>query len=56
LYTDDATTKLGSYIRRRCFNCHTPDSAAWRRSSMHPGKVLCNKCGLYERTHQKDRP
>ncbi|KIJ48065.1 hypothetical protein M422DRAFT_248231 [Sphaerobolus stellatus SS14] len=56
VYTDDATTKLGSYIRRRCFNCHTPDSAAWRRSSMHPGKVLCNKCGLYERTHQKDRP
>ncbi|GJJ10865.1 hypothetical protein Clacol_005093 [Clathrus columnatus] len=52
----DATTKLSSYIRRRCFNCHTPDSAAWRRSSMHPGKVLCNKCGLYERTHQKDRP
>lgn len=55
-YTSDATTKLSSYIRRRCFNCHTPDSAAWRRSSMHPGKVLCNKCGLYERTHQKDRP
>ena len=72
VYTDDATTKLGSYIRRRCYNCHTPDSAAWRRSGMHPGKVvspfntpalaifiprqLCNKCGLYERTHQKDRP
>lgn len=56
IYTDDATTKLNDRIRRRCFNCCTTDTSTWRRSSLNPGKVLCNKCGLFERTHNRARP
>ncbi|KAI0248968.1 hypothetical protein BJV78DRAFT_1130376, partial [Lactifluus subvellereus] len=56
IYTDDATTKLNDRIRRRCFNCATTDTSTWRRSSLNPGKVLCNKCGLFERTHNRARP
>ncbi|KAI0249018.1 hypothetical protein BJV78DRAFT_1231637 [Lactifluus subvellereus] len=56
IYTDDATTKLNDKIRRRCFNCCTTDTSTWRRSSLNPGKVLCNKCGLFERTHNRARP
>ncbi|KAI9434995.1 hypothetical protein H4582DRAFT_731673 [Lactarius indigo] len=56
IYTDDATTKLNDRIRRQCFNCCTTDTSTWRRSSLNPGKVLCNKCGLFERTHNRPRP
>jgi hypothetical protein len=56
IYTDDATIKLNDRIRRRCFNCCTTDTSTWRRSSLNPGKVLCNKCGLFERTHNRARP
>ncbi|KAI0259389.1 hypothetical protein BC834DRAFT_814345, partial [Gloeopeniophorella convolvens] len=56
VYTDDATTKLNDRVRRRCFNCCTTDTSTWRRSSLNPGKVLCNKCGLFERTHNRARP
>ncbi|KAI9439500.1 hypothetical protein H4582DRAFT_1534086 [Lactarius indigo] len=56
IYTDDTTTKLNDRIRRQCFNCHTTDTSTWRRSSLNPGKVLCNKCGVFERTHNRARP
>ncbi|KAJ7447645.1 hypothetical protein FB451DRAFT_1147865 [Mycena latifolia] len=56
VYTDDAATKLSDRVRRRCFNCSTMDTSTWRRSNLSPGKVLCNKCGLFERTHSRPRP
>ncbi|PFH53247.1 hypothetical protein AMATHDRAFT_45531 [Amanita thiersii Skay4041] len=56
IYTDDASTKLSDRVRRRCFNCCTTDTSTWRRSNLSPGKVLCNKCGLFERTHSRPRP
>jgi hypothetical protein len=56
VHTDDATTKLSDRVRRRCFNCCTTDTSTWRRSNLSPGKVLCNKCGLFERTHSRPRP
>ncbi|KAJ7644935.1 hypothetical protein FB45DRAFT_736929, partial [Roridomyces roridus] len=55
-YTDDAATKLTDTVRRRCFNCRTTEASTWRRSNLSAGKVLCNKCGLYERTHSCARP
>ncbi|KAH7929064.1 hypothetical protein BV22DRAFT_1003550 [Leucogyrophana mollusca] len=55
-YTDDAATKLSDRVRRRCYNCSTTDTSTWRRSNLSPGKVLCNKCGLFERTHGRSRP
>ncbi|KAJ7105376.1 hypothetical protein C8R44DRAFT_332339 [Mycena epipterygia] len=42
--------------RLRCFNYCTTDTSAWRRYNLSPGKVLCNKCGLFERTHSRPRP
>lgn len=56
VYTEDAATKLSDRVRRRCFNCCTTDTSTWRRSNLSPGKVLCNKCGLFERTHSRPRP
>ncbi|KAJ7447678.1 hypothetical protein FB451DRAFT_1411773 [Mycena latifolia] len=56
VHTDDAATKLSDRVRRRCFNCCTTDTTTWRRSNLSPGKVLCNKCGLFERTHSRPRP
>ncbi|KAG5729237.1 hypothetical protein E4T56_gene7456, partial [Termitomyces sp. T112] len=56
VFTDDAATKLSERVRRRCFNCCTTDTSTWRRSNLSPGKVLCNKCGLFERTHSRPRP
>lgn len=56
IHTDDAATKLSDRVRRRCFNCCTTETSTWRRSSLNPGKVLCNKCGLFERTHSRPRP
>ncbi|OAX33817.1 hypothetical protein K503DRAFT_775190 [Rhizopogon vinicolor AM-OR11-026] len=50
IYTDDASTKLSDRVHRRCFNCCTTNSSTWRRSVSSPGKVLCNKCGLHQRT------
>ncbi|KAI1785148.1 hypothetical protein LXA43DRAFT_900367 [Ganoderma leucocontextum] len=54
-YIDDASTKLSDRIRRKCYNCRTTDTSTWRQSSLTPGKVLCNKCGLFERTHSRPR-
>ncbi|KAJ7928410.1 hypothetical protein B0H13DRAFT_1507411, partial [Mycena leptocephala] len=57
VYTADAATKLSDRVRRRCFNCCTTDTSTWRRSNLSPGKLyLCNKCGLFERTHSRPRP
>ncbi|KAJ6522477.1 hypothetical protein B0H19DRAFT_973456, partial [Mycena capillaripes] len=56
VHTDDAGTKLSNSVRRRCFNCCTTETSTWRRSNLSPGKVLCNKCGLFERTHSRPRP
>jgi len=55
-YTDEANTKLSNRIRRRCFNCKATETSTWRRSVLSPGKLLCNKCGLFERTHAIPRP
>jgi hypothetical protein len=55
-HTDDAASKETQYLRRRCFNCHTTEPPSWRRSTLNPGKIVCNKCGLYERTHLRPRP
>ncbi|KAG9218729.1 hypothetical protein PLEOSDRAFT_1112373 [Pleurotus ostreatus PC15] len=55
-HTDDAASKETQYLRRRRFNCHTTEPPSWRRSTLNPGKIVCNKCGLYERTHLRPRP
>ncbi|KAJ7739863.1 hypothetical protein B0H16DRAFT_60937 [Mycena metata] len=55
-HTDDAASKETQYLRRRCYNCHTTEPPSWRRSTLNPGKIVCNKCGLYERTHLRARP
>ncbi|THH14300.1 hypothetical protein EW146_g6019 [Bondarzewia mesenterica] len=55
-HTDDAASKETQYLRRRCFNCSQTEPPSWRRSTLNPGKIVCNKCGLYERTHLRPRP
>lgn len=55
-HTDDAASKESQFLRRRCFNCQTTEPPSWRRSTLNPGKIVCNKCGLYERTHTRPRP
>ncbi|KAG9001158.1 hypothetical protein FRB93_012240 [Tulasnella sp. JGI-2019a] len=55
LYTSDAASKETLHFRRRCFNCHAIEPPSWRRSTLHLGKIVCNKCGLYERTHSRSR-
>ncbi|KAI0068550.1 hypothetical protein BV25DRAFT_1817405 [Artomyces pyxidatus] len=55
-HTDDASSKETQYLRRRCFNCSQTEPPSWRRSTLNPGKIVCNKCGLYERTHLRPRP
>ena len=54
--TDDAASKETQYLRRRCTNCSQTEPPSWRRSTLNPGKIVCNKCGLYERTHLRPRP
>ncbi|KAJ6501021.1 hypothetical protein C8R47DRAFT_1108656 [Mycena vitilis] len=56
LLTDDVVTKVSTWVRRRCFNCCSTETHSWRRSTLSAGKVLCNKCGLYERKHSRPRP
>ncbi|KAJ7897771.1 hypothetical protein B0H13DRAFT_1449278, partial [Mycena leptocephala] len=51
VHTEDVATKLSNRVRR-CFNCCTTDTSTWR-SNLSPGKVLCNRCGLFERTHSR---
>ncbi|KAF8209842.1 hypothetical protein K438DRAFT_1571749, partial [Mycena galopus ATCC 62051] len=53
--TDDVATKPSDLVRRRCFNCCTTDTSAWRRSvlsiNLRPGKVLCDKWSFLAHTH-----
>lgn len=56
VYTDDARMKLSEGVIRWCFNCRATGTTTWRRSSLSPGKLLCNRCGLFERTHRRPRP
>ncbi|KAF8605297.1 hypothetical protein BDV93DRAFT_423478, partial [Ceratobasidium sp. AG-I] len=51
VFTDDAASKETQYLRRRCHNCQQVEPPSWRRSHLVPGKIVCNRCGLYERTH-----
>ncbi|KAI8883662.1 hypothetical protein K501DRAFT_272531 [Backusella circina FSU 941] len=43
--------------RKRCHNCNTAKSPSWRRSvsAPHKGSLLCNACGLYEKTSKSKR-
>lgn len=56
VFTDDAASKETQYLRRRCHNCQQVEPPSWRRSHLVPGKIVCNRCGLYERTHLRPRP
>jgi hypothetical protein len=56
IYTNDAGMKLCDTIRRQCFNCRATATTTWRRSVLNPEKMVCNKCGLFERTHAVPRP
>ncbi|KAJ7168053.1 hypothetical protein C8R46DRAFT_826387, partial [Mycena filopes] len=56
VHTDDGGARLSNAVRRRCFNCCETQTNVWRRSTLSVGKVLCNKCGLYERVHSRPRP
>ncbi|KAG9018543.1 hypothetical protein FRB90_011519 [Tulasnella sp. 427] len=56
VHTDDAASKETANLRRKCHNCQTTEPPSWRRSTLAPGKIVCNRCGLYERTHLRPRP
>lgn len=56
MHTDDAASKETANLRRKCYNCQTTEPPSWRRSTLTPGKIVCNRCGLYERTHLRPRP
>ncbi|CAK5266867.1 unnamed protein product [Mycena citricolor] len=54
--SDDSCSR-GPSVTRCCANCATIGPCkAWRKSVLHIGKILCNKCGLYERKHKSPRP
>ncbi|WVO22361.1 uncharacterized protein IAS62_003691 [Cryptococcus decagattii] len=55
-YTTNAEVKQTSQMKRQCFNCANRNPPSWRKSVLHPGKILCNKCGIFERTHHRPRP
>ncbi|KAK6910360.1 hypothetical protein I203_104392 [Kwoniella mangroviensis CBS 8507] len=55
-FTTDAEVKQTPELKRMCFNCTNKSPPSWRKSLLHPGKILCNKCGIFERTHHKPRP
>ncbi|WVW83625.1 hypothetical protein I302_105646 [Kwoniella bestiolae CBS 10118] len=55
-YTTDAEVKQTPELKRMCYNCTNKSPPSWRKSLLHPGKILCNKCGIFERTHHKPRP
>ncbi|KAI8637381.1 hypothetical protein BD408DRAFT_437063 [Parasitella parasitica] len=43
--------------KKKCSNCHATDSPSWRRSicKTSEGELVCNACGLYEKTAQRKR-
>ncbi|OCF40459.1 hypothetical protein I317_05762 [Kwoniella heveanensis CBS 569] len=55
-YTTDAEVKQTAELKRMCFNCSNKSPPSWRKSLLHAGKILCNKCGIFERTHHRPRP
>ncbi|KAF8508040.1 hypothetical protein BU17DRAFT_11675, partial [Hysterangium stoloniferum] len=55
-YTDDVGVKESPVVKRRCFNCQSSETPGWRKSKLNVGKILCNKCGIYESTHMTSRP
>ena len=55
-HTNDAASKETQYLRQQCFNCHTTEPPSWHHSTLNPGKIVCNKCGLYEHTHLHPHP
>ncbi|WVQ99171.1 hypothetical protein IAU59_006303 [Kwoniella sp. CBS 9459] len=55
-YTTDSEVKQTAELKRMCFNCANKSPPSWRKSVLHAGKILCNKCGIFERTHHRPRP
>ncbi|KAG2112546.1 uncharacterized protein F5147DRAFT_525869, partial [Suillus discolor] len=56
-HTDAAASKETQYLRRYFSNCYTTELPSWRHSTLgNPRKIVCNKCGLCERTHSCPRP
>ncbi|KAF9529600.1 hypothetical protein CPB83DRAFT_259550 [Crepidotus variabilis] len=51
--TPSATSTL-TPARGPCTNCHTAESPLWRRDPA--GKILCNACGLYQKSKHMPRP
>ncbi|KAL7325239.1 hypothetical protein PS15p_207749 [Mucor circinelloides] len=43
--------------KKKCSNCHATDSPSWRRSisKSSKGELVCNACGLYEKTAKRKR-
>eukprot|EP00121_Abeoforma_whisleri_P010444 Awhi_evm1s9633 len=39
-----------------CSNCNTTTTSQWRSSELDRSIVLCNACGLYEKTYKVTRP
>lgn len=48
VFHDEITRRRMS---KKCANCNSTDSRAWRRSPYNSTQVLCNACGLYVKTH-----
>ncbi|KZO97556.1 hypothetical protein CALVIDRAFT_526692 [Calocera viscosa TUFC12733] len=55
-YTDNATDKETSWLKRQCHVCGATSPPGWRKSVLKVGKIVCNACGLYEKTHHRPRP
>ncbi|KAF5392199.1 hypothetical protein D9757_001414 [Collybiopsis confluens] len=59
-YPPTSTNPLNTSNRRpadftqvkRCYSCGTIQTVLWRRSKVHLGKHLCNRCGLWERSNR----
>ncbi|KAK1924489.1 hypothetical protein DB88DRAFT_289661 [Papiliotrema laurentii] len=55
-YTTDAEVKQTPELKRMCYNCGSKSPPSWRKSVLNDGRILCNKCGIFERTHRRARP
>ncbi|KAJ3788033.1 hypothetical protein GGU10DRAFT_125449 [Lentinula aff. detonsa] len=40
---------------RICSSCGVTHTILWRKSKVHPGNYLCNRCGLWERNNRVER-
>lgn len=43
-------------LERSCQNCRTTNTPCWRRGGHFNEQLLCNRCGLFWRDHQSNRP